>query len=204
MEPELTPISKSKKAQARFANMLIDLCAPVFATATATFIPYLQAVAAPAIAPAQRSLPVFELPVPPQPCAQACIPLVQSPLAHPSNPTPITGGLPYPITYPPSAPCKPKPKHKFMPPPDLTHAQRAYDDLDARLYPKRMKGQPSTPFTCDKTTRTRLGRILDLLSIYTHPNASIRTTWINASLRVAKVKRKSPATAERLRLWARQ
>jgi hypothetical protein len=39
MEPKLTPISKSKKAQACFANTLFDLCAPAFATATATFIP---------------------------------------------------------------------------------------------------------------------------------------------------------------------
>jgi hypothetical protein len=204
MEPELTPISKSKKAQARFANTLFDLCAPAFAMAAATFIPYLQTVAAPAIASARLSLPVFELPVPPQPCAQACIPLVQTPLAHPSHPTSITGALPHSITHPPSAPCKRKRKQKFMPPPDLTYAQRDYDDLDARLYPKRIKVQPSTPFTCDKTTRTRLERVLDLLSIYTYPDASIRTTWINASLRVAKEKRKSPATAERLRLWAWQ
>jgi hypothetical protein len=53
-----------------------------------------------------------------------------------------------------------------MPPPDLTHAQRDYDDLDAQLYPKRIKVQPSTLFTCNKTTRTRLERVLDLLSIY--------------------------------------
>jgi hypothetical protein len=201
-EPELTPISKSKKAQARFANALIDLCAPAFAKVTTTVLPYLDAVASSA-AGSTWSLPqVFELPVPPQPCAQACIPLVQNPLARPLPPFTNLGGPSEPTAHVLSG--FPKRRHRFMPAPDPTHTKRAYDDLHARLYPRRIEGQPFTPFICDRTTRTCLEHVLKLLSIYTHPDASIHTTWVNASLKVAKHKRKSPATAQRLRLWARQ
>jgi hypothetical protein len=65
-QPELTPISKSKKAQARCANALIDPCTPAFAMATATVRPYLQTISSLAIASAPSPPPVFELPLRPQ------------------------------------------------------------------------------------------------------------------------------------------
>jgi hypothetical protein len=62
--PQLTPISTSKKAQARFATALVDLAAPAFATVTSTVHLYLSSLmaAASAFTSAFKIRLVFQLP----------------------------------------------------------------------------------------------------------------------------------------------
>jgi hypothetical protein len=207
LEPELTltPIGASKKARARFANALIDLAAPAFATVTSTVLPYLASLAAAASVPTlvYTTPPVLQLPLVVQPCAEACIPLAINPLAPPlsSSHTPTVYG--HGSAQPSQTALKPKRKGKFMPAPDFVHAERARDALTSLLEPKRMPGKASTPFKCDTTTHRRLTRMLILLRIYTHPNAHERLPWVAASLHVAQIHYQKSATAERLRIWTR-
>jgi hypothetical protein len=199
--PQLTPISTSKKAQARFATALVDLAAPAFATVTSIVLPYLSSLMATASASASSltTLPVIQLPLVVQPCAEACVPLTINPLAPPLHPSLDLSIHNHGSAQPTPKTPKPNRKGKFMPAPDFVHAERAWDTLASLLKPKRLKDE--RPFKCGATTHRRLTRMLILLRIYTHPDTHEHMPWVAASLHVAKICHRKPATAEQLCIW---
>jgi hypothetical protein len=130
----LTPISASKKAQARFASVLIDLATPAFATVTSTVLPLLQSLTG--ISSSESS--ICQLPSVPQPCSEACIPLVINPLAQPpAIPLPVHAG-----DQAPPVSQRLKRRNKFVSAPDLVHAESAKLEPRARPQPHLSATQP--------------------------------------------------------------
>jgi hypothetical protein len=203
---QLTPISASKRAQAHFANALIDLATPAFASVTSTVLPYLASLVATASTPTplHTSAPLVHLPLVAQPCADACIPLTINPLACPPPPSLIPHAHDHDVTQPPTTPRNPRRKGRFVPAPDFVHAVRARDALESLLEPKRTPGKAAKVFKCDRITHRRLTRMLLVLNLYTHPDAQQRLLWVAASLKIAAIYRKSSATARKLCVWVRE
>jgi hypothetical protein len=177
---ELTPISKLKRAQARFANALFDICAPAFEPVTWTVLPVLQSFQA-TVAPA--STPTHVIPAVPIPCSRAIVPVVLNPLSP---------------TAPPSSDFKKARQRELAPAPAFQEVERACVSISLLLRGQHKKGRTIRRFSCNDTTCCRLERMEMMMRIVMHRIEKERKPWIAASLHVAQMHGKSTAKAESL------
>jgi hypothetical protein len=175
--PQLTPISKSKRAQARFANALAELSAPCFFLSGSSL----------SNGSAQGPAPVFISDSAPNP-SPPIIPTSDAPGTSTSTPLPKRMWAP-PIRI----------VDAQLALNDLLSM------LHPKRIRKRngIRGRSAKAFACDAFSRRRFIAMEMHLRIYSHQRPSERLSWMASSIKVASNFGRSSKLARNVRKWCR-